>query len=82
MSNKDFEEISKELSTHYQYCICSSDWFIAVDKDNQIIKYIMPNTSNKEKANEELQNTLLELEKNNNISMTDNIIEGGYKRWK
>lgn len=80
LGGKEIDEILTELSVHYQYCICSSDWFIAVDKDNQITKYIMPNTPNKEKAIEELQNSLQELETYKNTNDIENINNGGYKR--
>ncbi len=80
LSNKDIDELTTEIPKHYKWCISSSDWFVAIDYDNKITKYLMKNTKAKEQATKELQEALSKLEQYKLDKNTEIINYGGHKR--
>ena len=58
----ELEDIELDLQDEYEYCIAGEDWFIAKTSAGKQIEYIMPNSKNKQKAQMEMEVTLMSLE--------------------
>lgn len=54
LSGKELENINIGEIIKCDFCISGEDWYIAKTLDNKIVKYIMPNSKNKDVAEEEL----------------------------
>lgn len=70
LSGNELENIEIDLNINCDFCISGEDWYIAKTSDNQIIQYIMLNSKNKEKALEEL-NIYLEQMQNQTDKKSD-----------
>lgn len=65
LSGTELEDIEINLNINSDLCISGEDWYIAKTIDNQIVKYIMTNSKNKEAALEELTTYLEKIENYN-----------------
>lgn len=83
LSGKNIDEMPNNQLFNCQYCICSSDWYIAIDKDNIVHSFIMPNTHHREQAEKEMLDTLKQLNEEMEKALeTDatQYTDGGYKK--
>ena len=62
-SGKDFSNIEVNMDDDIIYTIQGEDWYIAVSSKGEIESYIMKNSNNREKANEEMSEELIALKK-------------------
>jgi len=77
LSGKNIEDLSVVPNTNLVACFAGEDWAVMIDKDGNIINYLMENTKDKKRAMEEMQVALMymkenlekEMSKSNSISM-------------
>jgi len=63
LEEQNLEDIVIDDSVNYDFCISGEDFYIAITNDNKIIKYIMPNSKNRDKALEELNTCFEQIQK-------------------
>lgn len=70
LGGTNIDNVEVSVNESLLFCLAGEDWYVAIDKNGEVNKYIMNNTNNKQCAIDEMQDALNYLKENINKEMS------------